>query len=546
MLFVIFVPALSVGALQREGQPLAPILVRGMQPLGMQSVRAMQENNALLIVDVGTSSLRVALLDEQAHCNWIDSRKYRPSYLDAVTIEQDPEVWWNALDDLLLEAQSWLQGRLSPRAMVLTSQRSSVIPVDRAGRALRPAIMWQDKRHTAVCARLEAANPDLQSITGAMMNTAYSGPKMAWLRENEPEVYEAAYKLMTPAEFMIYRLTGEARTDFTYASRSLLFDLRSLTWHDGLLEAFGLDRDKLCDAVSPGSEVGRLEPAWCKRWQLPEGLPLLSAGGDQQCSALGLGVVGEGRYELTAGTGGYVMTLGKTLPKVYRGTAVNVAAIPGFYNYETTMITCSSAFDYFCRLFYPGLDYKEIGGKLAEAEVEAGAADQEIVVLPFFQGSGSPDWASFKKADILGLDFSATAEDITLACLQAIACEFHEHIDLLEDVTGVPASEVVISGGLTRNESFSGMLASLLRARVLRPADFEASVYGAWMSAAVSLGIMNSFEAATAQVRGQFRESTYRPQSAQSTRYRKILQRYRDAKNEEHVTNSPSRVEEVK
>lgn len=90
------------------------------------------------------------------------------------------------------------------------------------------------------------------------------------------------------------------------------------------------------------------------------------------------------------------------------------------------------------------------------------------------------------------------------------------------------------------------MLASLLRARVLRPADFEASVYGAWMSAAVSLGIMNSFEAASAQVRGQFRESTCRPQSAQSTRYRKILQRYRDAKNEEHVTNSPSRVEEVK
>lgn len=393
--------------------------------------------------------------------------------------------------------------------------------------------MWQDRRHAELCEQLKKDYPDIQKITGAMINTAYSGPKMLWLKQNEPEIYEKAYRLLTPAEFLIFRLTGKSLTDQTYASRSLLFDIKKLDWSEDILNAWGIDRKKLSDIVPPSSVMGRILPKWTRRWQLPEGTPLISAGGDQQCSALGLGVVKEGDFEMTAGTGGYVMTLSQKLPERYEGCAVNVSAIPGYYVYETTMLACSSAFDFFCRLLYPEYSLKEIDREMDEVPIGSNG----IVVLPFFQGSGSPEWSPARKADLMGLSFSASAAEISFACLEAIACELADHVALLENVTGEKAKRISIAGGLTHNARFRTAVAALLEAEVLRPAGFESGIYGAYMSACVRLGRDESYPAAMARVNQLFKEEKVQAEAKASEAYAEVLARYRAAKGERHITN---------
>ncbi len=477
--------------------------------------------NCILVVDIGTSSLRLAAVSDDAKIIHMGQKPYHPDYLDEYRIEQDPEVWFQSLDDLMVEAKAFLADH-PPLAMVMTSQRSSVIPTTKEGKALRPALMWQDKRHMALCEALNLGKPDLQKICGAKMNMAYSGPKMAWIKENEPEIYEKTYKLFTPAEFIIYRLTGEARTDYTYASRSLLFDIRSLTWSDEILVNFGLDPNKLSEILPPGSIVGNLLSKWTTKWDLPVDLPLISAGGDQQCSALGLGVIAEGDYELTAGTGGYLMTMGSQVPDEIVGMSVNASAIPGSYVFETTMLTCSSAFDYFYRLFYDGVSYEALDEELRQVP----PGSHGLVILPFFQGSGSPDWSPEKKADILGLSFSSGRAEITRACFEGLASELAYHVDLLTVASGHPVERISIAGGLTKNKTFSSMLVNLLDGQVSRPMDFEASLLGAWMSAAVCMKVEESFSSALDTVRKEYKVENLSRSEDLSASYEKVKARY--------------------
>ena len=252
----------------------------------------------------------------------------------------------------------------------------------------------------------------------------------------------------------------------------------------------------MSEVIKPGDIVGTFKPEWIERWGIPKEVPLVSAGGDQQCSAIGLGVIHEGTYELTAGTGGYVITMSKELPIKYHGITVNCSAIPNYYNYETTMLTCSSAFDYFRRLFFPELDATEVSIRLQDQKI----GFQNLIVLPFFQGSATPDWEASRKADILGLSFSTSAEDITFACLQAIACELADHVSLLEEVSGNIAQQIMISGGLTRNQQFTNMLVNLFSAKVVQPTDFEASIYGAWINTVTQLDIISDYNNALSKV----------------------------------------------
>ena len=464
---------------------------------------------------------------------WHQQKCYRPEYLDETHIEQDPEIWLKSLDEILKNVSGVNNGFEKVLGIVLTAQRSSLIPVDSTGKALRPALMWQDRRHIQVCERLKDDYPEIQSITGSHVNTAYSGPKMLWLKENEPEIYERAYKLLSPAEYLIYGLTGEIKIDQTYASRSLLFDIKRLDWSDYLLETWGLDRKKLSEIVPPASVVGEILPKWVERWNLPGRLPLITAGGDQQCSALGLGMVEEGDFEITAGTGGYAMTLSSNLPENARGCTINVSGIPGYYVVEGTMLACGCAFDFFRKLLYPACSYAEIDKEMETVEIGSNG----IVILPFFQGSGSPTWSPYKSADIMGLTLSSTRAEISSACLEAIACELTDLVRLLESVVKIKASKVSIAGGLTNNKKFNDSLAALLNIPLIKPIEYESSIYGAFMSGCVALGIDHSHKEVKKRINPLVDTERINASSEEAEKYSMVLDRYIRAKSENHITN---------
>lgn len=176
-------------------------------------------------------------------------------------------------------------------AISITSQRSSVIPVDENIRPLSNAIMWQDKRTNYICESMENLNDKVFSLCGSRVNPVFSGSKMMWIREERPEIYAKTYKFMVIPDYLIYLMTGRICTDYTYGSRSLLMNIRTHEWDDELLEIFHVEKEKLCELVEPGSVCGHITKAFAEITGCQEGIPVITAGGDQQCGAIGQGVV---------------------------------------------------------------------------------------------------------------------------------------------------------------------------------------------------------------------------------------------------------------
>lgn len=244
----------------------------------------------ILTVDVGTSSMRGIVFTREGRALFSGQRAYQPLYLQNGWVEQEPADWESALFALLSQAaEAAGAGGWGLDAIALTSQRSSIIPVDKDMRPLCNAIMWQDKRVEPLCRELERENNWVFKRCGSRVNPVFSGTKMAWLRRERPDLYKKAYKLLAVPDYLLWLLTGRLATDHTYGSRSLLMNLRTRQWDRDLLALFGVGEEKLCPLIEPGSVCGILTKEAAARTGLSQGLPVVTAGGDQQCGAIGQG-----------------------------------------------------------------------------------------------------------------------------------------------------------------------------------------------------------------------------------------------------------------
>ncbi len=464
--------------------------------------------------------MRGILFNEQGCGINTVQHQYQVRYLSGGRAEQNPEDWAEALYSILKEQSAYAKEQgFSIAAVSLTAQRSSVIPVDRNGIPLRPAIMWLDKRNAPICDELKPHEEQIFYASGARLNTVFSGGRMAWIKRNEPDIYNAAYKLMTIADYLAWLVTGEFKTDHTYGSRSMLMNIRARCWDSELLRLFELDEEKLCELISPGSVMGFSSRQAEELTGLPEGTPFISAGGDQQCAALGLGVVNDGDMEITAGTGAFLLaSLGGVPDDISPDVICGAHAIPGKYVLETSMLTCASLFDWYHDQFYTesGSSYEKINGDIAESPAGAGGC----IVLPYFQGRGSPDWNSKATGSFLNLTLNTKKSDMARAVLESIALEAANNLEFLEHYVGKTGA-VYVSGGLTHSDEFNRIQASAYDRTVLKSSNAEQTALGAWVSAATVMGLFSSYEAALQCAKQADRVSTYLPNEEWAELYAK-------------------------
>lgn len=475
----------------------------------------------ILVVDVGTSSMRGVLYDGDGQILRVLQRKYRVSYLSDTLAEQDPRDWEDALFAILRDLSAYAQRNgLTIRALALTCQRSSVLPVTRNGTPLRNAVMWLDKRNASICAGLESAEADIFRVTGARLNTVFSGSKMTWLRQNEPEVYRKAYKLLTVADYLAWLLTGEFKTDHTYGSRSLLMDIRTRRWDGEMLRLFEVDGEKLCQLIEPGSVLGYTSERISELTGCPAGLPLVSAGGDQQCAALGMGVLRAGDMEITTGTGGFLLAFTDRVPDNIRPDVICGAhAMPGKYVLESSMLSCASLYDWCLRQFYRDASGPYLYEAINRDVLESPAGANGCIALPYFQGRGTPDWNSRARGSFLNLTLHTRRADMARAILEAIALEGANNIEILERYTGGGGS-LYISGGLTHSAAFNRIQASAYDREILQSGNAEQTALGAWASAAVAVGLYAGYGEALGRAKQWDKTTAYRPDPEQAALYR--------------------------
>lgn len=482
-----------------------------------------------LVFDVGTSSMRGVLFGQDHTLLRIFQVSYSPAFLPGGHVEQRPEDWLDALTGISRDAAEWAVAQgLEISAISVTSQRSSVIPLDEDGVPLHPAIMWQDARTHEICRELGDAAALVYERTGTRINPLFAAPKMTWIKRHLPHIYNKTHKFVTIADYVHYVLTGVLATDYTYGSRNSMMNLHTLQWDAELLRLFEIDEDKLCELRPQGSVIGSVTPQFSQSTGLRSGVPVVSAGGDQQCAALGAGVIAEGSLQITSGTGSFMLAPVRSVRLDPNRTMIcNAAAVPGMYVLESSILVTSKACQWFSEQFYQAAAGGDAStdalqtmlSEAARSTVGAGG----LVMLPHLQGRGSPDWNPLATGLFFNFSLGTSRADFARAILEGIAYEIGENMHHMETLAG-RFGNLLVAGGLTRSSLFNQIQSDVVGRTLVQSAQQEATSTGACISAAVALGRYASYDEAAGAFAVNAGQTTYTPNQEHSRYYASVLE----------------------
>lgn len=471
----------------------------------------------VLAIDVGTTSMRGILFNEEGKV-LSSLARMTPLIIAKGIIEQSSDVYRNAL--LYLCGATAKEYQVD--AVTLTAFRSAPALLDKNGCALTNFIMWQDTRNREICDALAPYSTEIYHTCGAAVNTVFTGSKISWFREHQPELYKKTYKAMVVPDYLMMVMTGVFVTDTTYGSRTSLMNLVSLRWDKRMCELYDVEMDKLCDLIPQGSVAGYTTSAFCELTGIPVGIPVISAGGDQQCGALGLGVIDSSTLEVNSGTGSFVISV-IDKPLFYDSSVIcNVAAIPNKYTLESNVLSSASALNWLMRNFFPdlvkddGMDF-EAFNQLAYLSPPGANG---LYCVPHFQGCGTRKWNPAARAGFWGFTLSSTRNDMARSLYEGICAEIAKSIAALPEGSR-KAKEVYIAGGLTRGEIFNRILCDMLNRDLIRYDNDQATAIGAFVSAAVTLGLYPNYGSAVRAVRSNGTVTRYTPEHNAVLAYQK-------------------------
>jgi glycerol kinase len=459
----------------------------------------MPEN--ILVIDEGTTSTRAILFGLDGTCLGTAQRELTQSYPQPGWVEHDAEEIWSLSLACARAALEEVGGAERVAALAVTNQRETVVFWSRrTGRALAPAIVWQDRRTAELCAGLKAGGHEekVRSRTGLLLDPYFSGSKIGWAMANWPQLREAADDLCvgTVESWLVFRLTGGAHvSDATNASRTALMDIGTGLWDAELIELFGVPPRALPEIVDCAGLVGE---------SLPElfGRPIRIAGmaGDQQAASIGQACLTPGDTKATYGTGAFVLTnTGEEFRRSRHRLLSTVAWQVGGerrYALEGSVFVAGSLIKWL-------RDDLGLIGSAAETEALArSVADSGgVQIVPAHSGLGAPHWRPDALGAISGLSLSTGRAHIARAALEAMAHQTHDLMTAFAG-DGAPWAVLKVDGGMVANDWLAQDLADVLRLTVERPAFVETTALGAAMLAGMGCGIFGSLEEAASMRAG--------------------------------------------
>ncbi len=468
---------------------------------------------AIVAADAGSSGCRALLFDlggrKLAHAH----QPYASDYLPDGGVEQDAETWWEALCATIRAALAQTPN-VRPLALGLTSKRSSVIPLGPDGSPLRKAILWQDRRTRTQCAELDErlGAAALYERTGLVLHTYFTLPKLLWLRDHEPDLLHRTATFAMVHDFLVGRLTGQVLTDPSQASRTMLYDLGAGAWAQDLCEAAGARVGQMPQIMPPGSVVGTVTPQAANRTSLPEGLPVVSAGGDQQAAALGTGADVGGVISVVTGTGSFVVAP-VDAPRLHpeRRTLCTAHVIPGQFTCEAGIFTTGAVYRWLRNLLWhpdvhgttKGESARDPYERLNELLSRTPPGAHGLVLVPHFTGSAAPYWDPEATGVLVGLTPGHGPGHLARAVAEGVACEIAKNLAEIESL-GAPVRELRASGGAYRSRAWLEIQANVFERPVVKNNVEETAALGAAVLAATAIGAHASLEAA--------REAMVRPQ----------------------------------
>jgi glycerol kinase len=447
----------------------------------------------LLAIDQGTTSSRAMIFDKAGAVVATAQREFPQIYPHQGWVEHDPEtIWQDCLTTCIFVLEQANLTSQSIAGIGITNQRETTVLWDRkTGQPIYNAIVWQDRRTSDLCERLrgQRLEPQITAKTGLLLDPYFSATKIVWLLEHvdgaraKAEAGELAFGTIDC--FLVWRLTaGNSHvTDATNASRTMLFNIHTQDWDDGLLELFDIPRSLLPDVLDNVAEFGETESAL-----FGGPIPIRGMAGDQQAAAIGQACLSPGMIKSTYGTGCFALLNTGETPvrsehKLLTTTAYRFGGA-AHYALEGSIFIAGAAVQWL-------RDGLGIIQDAAETEALATAADPEssVYLVPAFTGLGAPYWDSTARASIHGLTRNAGKAEIARATLEAIGFQTRDLFEAMTADGAAPPTTLRVDGGLTRNGWAMQFLADTLSIPVERPVITETTALGAAYLAGLQSGV---------------------------------------------------------
>jgi glycerol kinase len=456
----------------------------------------------LLAIDQGTTSTRAVVYDARLRPIGQAQAEVAPTYPKPGWVEHDPEAIIGSVGPLVTRALAESKvGADRLAAAGITNQRETTIVWDReTGKAIAPALVWQDRRTADFCERHRERRAWLSARTGLVLDPYFSATKIAWLLEQVPEARSraqtGALAAGTVDSFLLWHLTGGLRhvTDVTNASRTLLMDLKTLAWAEDLCTFFGVPPGILPEILPSAGEFGRTKGLD----YLPDGLPIAGVAGDQQASLAGQGCLQAGHAKCTYGTGAFLLAhTGETAIPSTRGLVTTLAATlgggPPQYALEGSVFVAGAAVQW----FRDGL--KAVGAAPEIDTLSLGADPASgVLFVPALTGLGAPHWEAKARGTIFGLTRASTVADLARATLEGVAYQVADLIDAINADLPAPLSDLRVDGGMARSDPFLQFQADLLGITLRRSPQAESTALGAALLAGLGVGLFADASTAAA------------------------------------------------
>jgi glycerol kinase len=425
----------------------------------------------ILAIDQGTSGTKAIVADDTGQVLAIAEQPLHPLYFDGGGVEQDP----GALLDSVLTAgrRAAAEAGVPLHAVALANQGETVLAWDRAtGRPLSPAVVWQDRRAEALCARLASSAGRVAELTGLVLDPYFSAPKMRWLREN----VTTAGVVTTSDTWLVHQLCGAFVTDASTASRSLLISLDEVAWNNELLEVFGLAAEPLPAIVPNDAIVGTTRVFGGE-------LPVTGLIVDQQAALLGESCIQAGDAKCTFGTGAFLLANTGTTPvRSAAGLTTSVAwRLRGQTSYciDGQVYTAASAVRWITQLgLITGAD---------QLDGTAAPSSDGVLCVPALAGLAAPWWDSAATASFSGMTLSSGRGHLVRALLEGIAAQVAGLTGLIAADLGTPLTRLRVDGGLTRSRVLMQAQADLTQIPVEVYPSAHATPFGAAACARLAL-----------------------------------------------------------
>ena len=441
-------------------------------------------------VDLGTSAVKLLLMDEKGGIKKIVSKEYELHFPHPGWSEQKPEDWYSqsmeGIKELISECDKSQVAGIS-----FGGQMHGLVVLDEDDDVIRPAILWNDGRTQKGTDYLnnKIGKDKLSEYTANIAFAGFTAPKILWMRENEPDNFNKIKKIMLPKDYLAYKLSGTFCTDYSDASGMLLLDVKNKCWSKQMMEICGVSEEQLPKLFESYEVVGTLKEDIAEELGLSKEVKIIAGAGDNAAAAVGTGTVGDGQCNISLGTSGTVFISSKNFGVDEHNALHSFCHADGSYHLMGCMLSAASCNKWWAEEILGTKDFA------AEQAPIQKLGENHVFFLPYLMGERSPHNDPDARGVFFGMSMDTSRADMTQAVLEGVAFALRDSLEVAKSL-GIKIERTKICGGGAKSPLWKQIIANVMNIKVDVLEVEEGPSLGGAMLAAVGCGVYPDVETA--------------------------------------------------